>query len=188
MGRKSKEGWFMHRLLKGFLDEDRQNKQLFYKGVVGNDSKYLKEFRRKFYDYMFRLYFCSYVKKTIQYTAKGIRKKHLRLVEKEKLTLNVVEMDFDEEKVNIIADNSPDIVEQICASLDYMDYREIICSKDLILAVDGLTDKQKKIICKCIIEDKQEAEIARELGVSIQAVNKMKNAALKKLRKQLEVV
>ena len=78
-----------------------------------------------------------------------------------------------------------DFVEEIYQDKEEIDYREIFTDKKVLQAIDSLTVRQKQIVHECIIKDKEEVLVAKELGITQQGVNKIKNSALYKLRKQI---
>lgn len=57
-----------------------------------------------------------------------------------------------------------------------------VCTKHML---DKLTDMQRKILIELYIRQKTESELAAQLKVSKQAINKTKNRALKKLKQEL---
>ncbi|WP_312091557.1 RNA polymerase sigma factor [Aminipila sp.] len=62
-------------------------------------------------------------------------------------------------------------------------FEEQICLKELL---DMLSDKHKKVIIAKYIYGYSDAEIGTSLGISRQAVNKLKNKALEQLRTQMK--
>ncbi len=62
-------------------------------------------------------------------------------------------------------------------------FEEQICLKELL---DMLSDKHKKVIIAKYIYGYSDAEIGTSLGISRQAVNKLKNKALEQLRAQIK--
>nr|WP_243183542.1 sigma factor-like helix-turn-helix DNA-binding protein [Anaerosolibacter carboniphilus] len=78
-----------------------------------------------------------------------------------------------------------DFTEEIYRDKEDINYHEIFTDKKVLEAINTLTDRQRQIIHECIIKDKGEETIAKELGISKQAVNKIKKTALDKLRKQI---
>ncbi|MBB6214446.1 DNA-directed RNA polymerase specialized sigma subunit [Anaerosolibacter carboniphilus] len=99
--------------------------------------------------------------------------------------LNVLDADFEEEKINTIADAPMDFIEEIYRDQEDIDYHEIFTDKEVLEAISALTDRQKQIIHECIIKNKEEELVAKDLGITKQAINKIKQAALNKLRKQI---
>lgn len=58
--------------------------------------------------------------------------------------------------------------------------------KQLYDIVSTLTEKQKKILYLLFVKNWTEEELAIELGVSKQAINKVKNYTLRKIKKEYE--
>ncbi|MFR7592660.1 MAG: sigma-70 family RNA polymerase sigma factor [Longibaculum sp.] len=52
-------------------------------------------------------------------------------------------------------------------------------------AIDELNDKDKELITNLLIKEKTERELANQLGVSQQTINKRKKTILKKIRQKL---
>ncbi|MBB6218713.1 RNA polymerase sigma factor (sigma-70 family) [Anaerosolibacter carboniphilus] len=175
----------MDSLAKKFLEEDAANKDLYVQGIIFKDNSYLDVLNQKFNDYLFRINLYSYIKKSIFFAAMDLKKKDSELREKEGLYLNVLDGDFEEEKINTIADTPMDFTEEIYRDKEDINYHEIFTDKKVLEAINTLTDRQRQIIHECIIKDKGEETIAKELGISKQAVNKIKKTALDKLRKQI---
>lgn len=175
----------MDNLAKKFLEEDAANRELYVQGIIFKNDSFLAVLNQKFNDYLFRVNLYSYIKKTIFYAARDLKQRENELREKEGLYLNILDADFGEEKINTIADTPIDFTEEIYKDQEDIDYREIFTDKEVLEAINTLTDRQKQIIYECIIKDKEEEIVAKELGISKQAINKIKQAALNKLRKQI---
>ncbi|HEY8361821.1 MAG TPA: sigma factor-like helix-turn-helix DNA-binding protein [Tissierellaceae bacterium] len=175
----------MNSLLEKFL-EDEKNKELYIKGVILKNRDALEILQKKFNDYLFRVYFCSYIKKSISFAAAELKQKEKQIEAKEGLYLNVVDPDFKEEKINIVPDTPTDFIEEIYKNRENVDYCDIVTSKRILQAIGKLTDRQKEILYECVIRNQNEKIVAKKLGISKQAVNKIKKAALNKLRKELE--
>jgi len=66
---------------------------------------------------------------------------------------------------------------------DKMDlYNEINIKTTVIQALNQLTSLQREIIIRAIMNNEKEKDIASDLNISQQAVNKAKNKALEKLK------
>ncbi|MBB6218726.1 RNA polymerase sigma factor (sigma-70 family) [Anaerosolibacter carboniphilus] len=175
----------MDSLAKKFLEEDAANKELYVQGIIFKNDDFLDVLNQKFNDYLFRINLYSYIRKSIVFAAMDVKQKGNEIREKEGLYLNVLDADFEEEKINTIADAPIDFIEEIYRDKENIDYREIFVNKKVLEAIDELTDRQKQIIHECIIKEKEEEMVAKELEISQQAVNKIKKTALDKLRKQI---
>ncbi|RKL61291.1 sigma-70 family RNA polymerase sigma factor [Thermoanaerobacteraceae bacterium SP2] len=81
--------------------------------------------------------------------------------------------DNEEEMIDQVTDENADMAEEICSSIEV----EKKLSKKL-------TEKEKTIIIHTILLGYTEAETARKMGISQQAVHKGKKRALEKLREE----
>lgn len=160
----------------------------YYLDSNWNDDKSVNELSREFNNYVFTVYFSGYVKKTITFSAIQIRKKDKKINENEELSLNVVSSNFNEEKINLITNNDEEFekINEFNIKDDNYNYNEISHNIELIKAIKILTDRQKEIVCKCIILGETDTLVAKELGISKQGVNKTKLLALDKLRQNLK--
>ncbi|SCZ09181.1 RNA polymerase sigma factor [Alkaliphilus peptidifermentans] len=175
----------MNRLMVNYLNEEKTGMDVVNKMGTCNVNKEMR--RSGFNDYVFKAYLYSYIKKTIVYSALQIKKKHKLLYDTEELSLNVVDPDFSEERVSYVIDNDDSSKEVIAEEVkgDY-NYNEISHKKEIIDAIEALTNRQKEIIYRCIIMDESDTYVARKLGISKQGVNKTKIAALEKLKRSLK--
>lgn len=172
----------MHKLAREFLNEDKENKNIYEKVVSTNDTYYTNLLVNKFYYYMFKIYFISYIEKSIKLKSFEIKNKKKKRYERELYILNSIDEDFKEEKINTIADKPIDYIEVI---FDQVDISNISTNKKLNQAIESITSKQKLILFMRYIQDKEEKQIAKELNISKQSVNKVKLAALKNIRKYI---
>lgn len=172
----------MHKLAREFLNEDKENKNIYEKVVSTNDTYYTNLLVNKFYYYMFKIYFISYIEKSIKLKSFEIKNKKKKRYERELYILNSIDEDFKEEKINTIADKPIDYIEVI---FDQVDISNISTNKKLNQAIESITSKQKLILFMRYIQYKEEKQIAKELNISKQSVNKVKLAALKNIRKYI---
>ncbi len=162
--------------MKGFVDEQKLKEPL----LEEESSTSIEE---DFTDYIFKVYLYGYVKKTIIFSAIQIKKKTNQIRKREELTLNVVDPDFQEERLNLISYGEVDFIEEIFQLIDDAPvYNEISHNEEMIKAMDTLTDRQKEILYRCIIKGESDTLVGYKLGISKQGVNKIKKTALKKLR------
>ncbi|RKD27145.1 Sigma-70, region 4 [Caminicella sporogenes DSM 14501] len=133
----------------------------------------------------FDKYLISYIKKTLFFSSKEFYKKFAENRDTEILILDApLANENDINFVDIIADNSSDVVKEISNySTDIRDYIE---NRELLKAMESLNDREAYILYKLFVEEKNGAEIAREFNVSKQYINKIKGRAFKKLRCCLE--
>jgi len=93
----------MNKLAESFLRE-----QNFDDKLVNNVSQ--DNLQNEFNSYVFKVYLCGYVKKTIVLSARQIKKKASQINKAEELSLNIVDPNFNEERINLISDNSSDFI------------------------------------------------------------------------------
>lgn len=172
----------MHKLAMEFLNKDKENKSIYEKLIATKDIYYTNVLVEKFYYYMFKIYFTSYIEKSIRLRSLEIKNKKKKSYERELYILNSIDEDFKEEKINTIADRPIDYIEEIFSKIDI---NNISSNKKLNEAIVRITSKQKVILFMRYIQDKEEKQIAKELNISKQSVNKVKLAGLKSIRNYL---
>ncbi|MGO1758867.1 MAG: sigma factor-like helix-turn-helix DNA-binding protein [Mammaliicoccus vitulinus] len=172
----------MHKLAMEFLNKDKENRSIYEKVIATHDRYYTNILVERFYYYMFKIYFISYIEKSIRLKSLEIKNKKKKSYERELYILNSIDEDFKEEKINTIADRPIDYVEEIFGE---MDINNISSNKNLNEAIVRITSKQKIILFMRYIQDKEEKQIAEELNISKQSVNKVKLAGLKSIRNYL---
>lgn len=171
-------------LVKKFIDESEENKALYKKAIIKHNKKAYSILNKRFSDHMFKVNATSYLHKSIVLNAREFKKRQLRLYKREELTLNTIDSDFSEERIDTISDKTVDFIEEIIESKD-IDFTEIFPGEDLISSINNLTDNQREILSLKYVKELEEKEIATRLDISIQAVNKTKKAALDKIKRQL---
>jgi RNA polymerase sigma factor (sigma-70 family) len=172
----------MHKLAIEFLSTDKENKNIYEKVIATQDRYYTNVLVEKFYCYMFKNYFISYIEKSIRLKSLEIKNKKKKGYERELYILNSIDEDFKEEKINTIADKPIDYVEEIFSQIDM---NNISCNQKLNEAIVRITNKQRLILFMRYIQDKEEKQIAKELNISKQSVNKVKLTGLKNIRDYL---
>ncbi|MBE6083601.1 hypothetical protein EQM13_07355 [Acidilutibacter cellobiosedens] len=175
----------MNKLAEKFFYEKDENRDLYNKVITNNDRKSLPILEEKFFNYLFKIYLTSYINKSITYTALNFKKKYNLLNLRELPILNISDEDFNEEKINNIPDIPLDYVEEICNIYDNFDFRQIISDEKLLSAIDMLSNRQKKILYMYYVQEKEEWEIAVQLNITRQSVNKTRNRAISRIKFQL---
>ncbi|EOD01408.1 hypothetical protein [Caldisalinibacter kiritimatiensis] len=175
----------MHKILKKFLNENRENKELYYKAVIMKNKEALQELEERFNNYIFRIYLFSYISKSIKFTSYKIKIQRKKIKDKEKMTLNIIDEDYQEERINTIEDTSIDFLEPIKNPNGTIDFNAVVQNKKILKEINKLTNRQKEILYDCIILDLDEKTVANNLKISIQSVNKTKNAAIKNIKRAI---
>lgn len=173
----------MNNLARKFLSID-ENIVLFKKALDNKDNEAKLKINEKFNDYLFKIYFCSYVNKCITFTAKNIKNKYKN--QREELILNCKNENYEVDYINNVPDNSIDYIEKITAPKSQVNFNNICADIEILSVINSLTDKQKEIIYHCCVLEKSEVLLAEEMHVTRQAISKAKNIALKKIRLYLE--
>lgn len=179
----------MHNLVDNFINQNIENESMFRKDVINGAIVEMKSLNSKFYDYLFKVFACSYVNKTIVYNSMKYKKGKEKEKFREELSLNAVPEGFDEEKVNTIIHENAYANELVYETNYYSEVFSLIVENlELLRALNTLTERQKEIIYMCYVLDQEEAKIAKKFNVSLQAINKTKNQAIRKLRQSMGVV
>lgn len=175
----------MNSIIENFLREDTENNYLYLRFKLYDDNAALKELEQRFENYIFKLKFLSYIKKSMAFYSNKYRQKKYKQHNNELAILNVKQDGFEEESINTISDTEIDYIEEIFKPDSTIRFQDIIEDYNLLKAIEALPDRQKEILYKLIVLQKTERELTNELGVSKQAINKSKNKALERLRKEL---
>jgi DNA-directed RNA polymerase specialized sigma subunit len=174
----------MHYLAKKFIRENVENKSLYVRGILDQDENARSVLKKKFNEYLYKIHFISYVDKCITLKSKEIKRKKNKLSNRELLSLNTYDEDFKEERLNSIPDKPIDFIEKVSIPKN-LDFTFVFSDKQLAIAMNNLTKRQKQIMFLKYIKEYDELEIATLLRVTPQAVNKVKNSAFKKIKNQL---
>lgn len=175
----------MSQLVDNFFREQQTDYEVYHSQGVSIEMDRIK-LTEAFEDYVFKAYFYGYVKKSILYSSIQIKHKNNQLKTREELSLNVVDPDFTEERINLLMDATGDFADDIGKPINNnYNYNEISHDQNIIEAISMLTDRQREIIHKCVLLGESDTLVAKKLGITKQGVNKIKSAALNKLKKQL---
>lgn len=137
------------------------------------NNKFVKQFKQYIKKSIRGEYF-NYLKKINKYD-----EVHLEKVLNES-NLCIPNPQNDNDIIDIIADNNLDNFEKLFESL-----LEKIDDYNLISILNSLTLSQKKIIYYIYELNWKEKDISNYFNISIQAVNKLKHKALKKIKKEI---
>ena len=86
--------------------------------------------------------------------------------------------------IDMIPDESISDDFEVTSSTDAAHLESFFEDEKLYSIVSNLTQRQKDIIHALFIENQTESEVAERLGVTKQAVNKVKNQTLKKIKRE----
>lgn len=119
-----------------------------------------------FLDYIYFIKFSSYIKKTFSETKKNYYIKQKTLMDK------VLYIESSE----ILLEDTSNLEEEIRTDID-----NNIEDDRLFSIIQGLSEKQKLVIYGYYVYKKSENDISKELKITRQAVNRIRNRALKYL-------
>ena len=139
----------MHNLVRKFLNENNRNSELYFKAKTYGNQYDINRLYEEFHNYVFRIYFISYIEKSLRFKALEIKRKRKKLSERELCTLNVIDEDFNEEKINMIRDDSIDPLDEMSKG---MDFKDMVANKELANAIENTTNKQKLVLFMHYIE------------------------------------
>ena len=169
----------MNKILIKFLNENKTNNYIYQRTIDTNEDYYKDILFERFYDYIFKIYFISYIEKSIRFSSYEIKNKKKKILDNEIYSLNKIDENFNEERINILIDESVDFLENVSKERNF---ENISSNENLIKALNNITDRQKLVIYMYFVEDKEEKQIAKELNVTKQSINKVKIAGLNRLR------
>ncbi|MTI71397.1 MAG: hypothetical protein FH751_14215 [Firmicutes bacterium] len=175
----------MQKLAKDFLKEDELNNYLYDIAKRYRDPRAVELLQYRLNNYLFKVYLCSYIMKSLIFTSFKLKNKINKHNNRETLILNTIAEDFNEENMNLIPDQPIDFSEEINKYNKRLDFEDLITNKELLEAINKLSERQKEILYMCFIENKEETKIANEFNISKQAVNKIKNKAIKNTKEYL---
>lgn len=92
----------------------------------------------------------------------------------------------DENYLNNIQYQNEQLLESL-PSEAFRSLEEYVEDEQLSESIASLTDRQKLIIFRRYVEGKKDPSIAKELGISSQAVSKQRRKAIEKLKKDFEI-
>ncbi|MFJ7667535.1 sigma factor-like helix-turn-helix DNA-binding protein [Lysinibacillus sp. NPDC097195] len=176
-----------NRLLKNFLN-DAEIKEL-YQSYLEKPTICKKEMIEKIFQiHVKKIQLLSYFSKTLTFESQKFDKKNRHNNKLNQLILdkNIDDGDGGGKLLDLIADerNYYDFV--FNTPIEPSKLEMIFEDKQLYEIVSTLSAKQKEILYLIFVKEWTEEELALELGVSKQAINKVKNHALRKIKKEYE--
>ncbi|GEM_PF-1130926 len=174
-----------NRLLKNFLKNPEINQ--LYQSYLEKPTTYKKEMIEKIFQIHGRkIQLLSYFSKTLTFESQKFDKK---IRHNNKLNQLILDKHIDDgggKLLDLIADERNYYDSEFNTPVESSELEVIFEDKQLYEIVSTLSAKQKEILYLLFVKDRTEEELALELGVSKQAINKVKNHALRKIRKEYE--
>lgn len=167
-----------NRLIASFL-EDTEHQKL-YSDYLQNPSQEKKDFlEEQFKNFVIKIKAISYFSKVLYFEAQRFDK---RLRDNSKRGILILDNEEINDDIQFNESNNMllETVEQFLGDTNIEDF---ILDEKLFDIVSTLSDKNKELLNLLFVSDLDEKEIAIQLGISQQAVNKRKNSILTKIRK-----
>ncbi|KEO83073.1 sigma factor-like helix-turn-helix DNA-binding protein [Tumebacillus flagellatus] len=176
--------FFSNPLLHRFL-QSAENRRLFTNVILTRNEADRLELERRFAEHYFEMRFLGFVRKHIHYEALHLLNKCRAKERQEALILNTPLGDESgsRERIELLEDPGLSVEETVVESSE--EWVDLTGNPALHEAIQGLTHKQQTVLYLLYVKERTEAEAAQELGVSQQAINKLKRASLAVLREKL---
>jgi RNA polymerase sigma factor (sigma-70 family) len=167
---------------KKFLNENPENKILYNYFFTTKNKKVFDILFYRYNAFLFKIHVLKYIKVSINKSAITLKNKTFKEVSRKnkELILNSSNYDYGEDLINSIPDNSSDVLNKIVKN--NKTFKQIISNKNLLEAINSLSEKQREILYLIYIKDCKEKEIAVSKKVTIQNINKIKLRALENIR------
>ena len=170
-------------LLKSFL-EDETVYQL-YKSYLENPNIQTKDTLEKMFKiHVRKIQLISYFSRILHFESQRYDKKNRHHNNFYQLVLDKASNEGDIRMIDMIPDESISDDFEVTSSTDAAHLESFFEDEKLYSIVSNLTQRQKDIIHALFIENQTESEVAERLGVTKQAVNKVKNQTLKKIKRE----
>lgn len=175
----------MKKVVEKSLEKENINNSLCLKEAMNGDTQSYLLPNRRFSDHLFKVCMLSYINKSITYKSLDIKNKRRKLNQREKLILNTTSDEFAEEVINTIPDSNSESPYERYIYNNVINFQEIFINKKILRAINSLTYRQKEVLYMFYVIEKSDKDIAAELSVSTQAINKTRLTALRKIRRSI---
>jgi len=178
--------FFSNPLLHRFL-QSAENRRLFTNVILTRNEADRLELERRFAEHYFEMRFLGFVRKHIHYEALHLLTKSRAKAKQEQLILNTPLSTEagggGHERIELLEDPNTSVEGVVIE--DSEELLNLTGNPALHEAIQGLTQKQQTVLYLLYVKQRTEAEASLELGVSQQAINKLKLTSLSLLRKKL---
>lgn len=158
---------FKNKILKKFINDNKENKVLFDNYLKTRDDVLLDKIEVKFSEYYKKVIIVSYFSKSIYHISRSFDQKKNTYLKKNIFDESFIQKEIKDEKENYIQ------------SID-----DIISNSKLYDIFSKLRDEQKEILNFLFVEDLSLKEISLKYGVTPQAIHKKKIMILKKIKRE----
>lgn len=171
----------MHYFVRKFLEQE-ENQTQFNKYLSNPTNENKVAIQERFNDFCLRVKLLSYFSKSLPFFAQNFDKKNRSRNKQVVLTLSDLN---GSDGLESVPDNTTIHME---ASFDLEAVEQYFEHEELFQAIAKLTAQQKHIIYLFYVKELTDKDISKALNVSIQTINKQRNAILKKLKKEVSLV
>lgn len=172
-----------NRLVKGFL-KNEEAKNLYISFLENPTTEKQDKIEKLFRIHVRKIQLLSYFSKTLHFESQKFDKKLRKKNFVQQLILDK-EATYGEDKIiDLIQIEDTSDVLDFGAFVQSNDIENFFEDKLLYKIISKLSLKQKEILHALFVRNLKEAEIAQELGVTKQAINKTKNQTLKKIKRE----
>lgn len=177
---KKNPNYIKNPIFKSFVEEE-QNRIIFIKKLF-NYKNYPYILDQKFREHYFEIRFISYICTHLYYQSIHFDKKIRKQSTKE---IAILDQPIDDNEELTMKDTIAAIQQTTQSEVKPKSLEEVLSNEKIIKVLSKLTSKQREVLFQIYVNGYKEKEVAQELGVSQQAVSKIKRSALNKLKKGL---
>ena len=171
-----------NRLLKSFLEDETAHQ--LYKSYLENPSSQIKDTLEKMFKiHVRKIQLLSYFSRILHFESQRYDKKIRYQNSLYQLILDKESNEGDVRIIDMIPDDSISDEFEVTSSTDAAHLESFFEDEKLYSIVSNLTQRQKDIIYALFIDNQTESEVAERLNITKQAVNKVKNQTLKKIKR-----
>lgn len=169
-----------NRLLQSFLKDEKVFQ--IYEEYKKKPSNQIKETLEKMFQiHVRKIQLLSYFSRVLYFESQRYDQK---VRQRNSFCQLILDKDLNEDDVRMVDMIPVSNDFQVATSTDAACLEEFFEDEKLCLIIYNLTPKQKNIIHALFLENQTESEVAENLGVTKQAVNKVKNQTLKKIKQE----
>lgn len=170
-----------NRLVKGFLKNEEAKK--LYDSILNNPTtQKMESIESLFRIHVRQIQLLSYFSKTLHFESQKFDKRIRRNNSVNQLILDKESSDGKSKIIDLIQDEDKNDILEFNYFVEFSELEKLFEDKLLYKIVSKLSLKQKNVLYAIFVNHMTESEIAQDLGVTKQAINKIKNLALKKIK------
>ncbi|MFB7158784.1 sigma factor-like helix-turn-helix DNA-binding protein [Lysinibacillus sp. NPDC056232] len=178
---------FQNRLLKSFLDDEKVSE--LYKSYLKNPTTHTRDTIEKLFQiHVRKIQLLSYFSRVLHFESQRYDKKIRRNNRFNQLILDNDINDGENKFIDLISNESLYGDFELIYSTEYTHLETIFEDKQLYNIVSKLSQKKKHILHSIFVENLTEEEVSKKIGVSKQAVNKVKNETFQKIRQDYKKI